>query len=68
MLIRPRVEEQSVRGLFWLSGMDVMYVHDGSENMEDSFILQLTDGRHQLDREVMVRVEPVNDEEPQLVR
>lgn len=45
-----------------------MYVHDDSENMEDSFILQLTDGRHQLDREVMVRVEPVNDEEPQLVR
>ncbi|TWW63720.1 FRAS1-related extracellular matrix protein 1 [Takifugu flavidus] len=50
------------------NGMDVMYVHDDSENMEDSFILQLTDGRHQLDREVMVRVEPVNDEKPQLVR
>lgn len=48
--------------------MDVMYVHDDSENMEDSFILQLDDGRHQVDREVMVRVVPVNDEEPRLVR
>lgn len=45
-----------------------MYKHDGSENMEDSFTLQVTDGRHQLDRQVTVRVVPVNDEEPRLLR
>lgn len=45
-----------------------MYVHDDSDTTEDSFILRLTDGRHELDREVMVSVVPVNDEEPRLVR
>lgn len=44
------------------------YTHDDSETAEDSFVLRLTDGRHQLDREVVVRVVPVNDEEPRLVR
>lgn len=45
-----------------------MYIHDDSENMEDSFIIQLTDGRHQLNREVIVKVLPVNDEEPRVIR
>uniref|UniRef100_A0A3Q3X746 FRAS1-related extracellular matrix protein 1 n=1 Tax=Mola mola TaxID=94237 RepID=A0A3Q3X746_MOLML len=50
------------------SGLDLMYIHDDSENMEDSFIIQLTDGRHQLNREVIVKVLPVNDEEPRVIR
>ncbi|KAM9425545.1 FRAS1-related extracellular matrix protein 1a [Pholidichthys leucotaenia] len=50
------------------NGMDLMYMHDDSENMEDSFTIQLTDGRHQLDRQMMVKVVPVNDEEPQIIR
>ncbi|KAF3836796.1 hypothetical protein F7725_004260 [Dissostichus mawsoni] len=48
--------------------MDLMYMHDDSENMEDSFTLQLTDGRHQLQRRVVVMVLPINDEEPRVVR
>ncbi|XP_028263008.1 FRAS1-related extracellular matrix protein 1a [Parambassis ranga] len=51
-----------------INGMDLMYMHDDSENMEDSFTIQLTDGRHQLHRQVMVKVLPVNDEEPHIVR
>lgn len=45
-----------------------MYLHDDSENMEDSFTIQLTDGQHQLQRQVMVEVVPVNDEEPCVIR
>uniref|UniRef100_A0A3Q3FCR4 Fras1 related extracellular matrix 1a n=1 Tax=Labrus bergylta TaxID=56723 RepID=A0A3Q3FCR4_9LABR len=51
-----------------LSGLDLMYLHDDSENMDDSFSIQLTDGRHQLHRQVMVKVLPVNDEEPRVIR
>ncbi|XP_059211374.1 FRAS1-related extracellular matrix protein 1a [Centropristis striata] len=51
-----------------LNGMDLMYMHDDSENMEDSFTIQLTDGRHQLQRQVMVKVLSVNDEEPHVIR
>ncbi|XP_022603580.1 FRAS1-related extracellular matrix protein 1 [Seriola dumerili] len=51
-----------------INGMDLMYMHDDSENMEDSFTIQLTDSRHQLHRQVMVQVLPVNDEEPHTIR
>ncbi|XP_073331288.1 FRAS1-related extracellular matrix protein 1a [Pagrus major] len=50
------------------NGMDLMYVHDDSENTEDSFTIQLTDSRHHLHRQVMVKVVPVNDEEPRVIR
>ncbi|XP_046904856.1 FRAS1-related extracellular matrix protein 1a isoform X3 [Hypomesus transpacificus] len=50
------------------NGMALMYKHDDTENMEDSFTLQLSDGKHSLQRRVMVRVLPVNDEEPQVIR
>ncbi|CAB1345182.1 unnamed protein product [Coregonus sp. 'balchen'] len=46
------------------NGMSLMYMHDDSENMVDSFTIQLTDGKHKLHRHVMVNVLPVNDEEP----
>ena len=48
--------------------MDLMYVHDDSETMEDSFTIQLTDGRHLIHRQVMIKVLPVNDEEPHTIR
>lgn len=48
--------------------MDLMYMHDDSENTEDSFTIQLTDGRHRLHRQVAVEVVPVNDEEPRVIR
>lgn len=50
------------------SGMDLMYMHDDSENTEDSFTIQLTDGRHHIHRQVTVKVVPVNDEEPRVIR
>ncbi|KAK2852025.1 hypothetical protein Q5P01_008301 [Channa striata] len=50
------------------NGMHVMYAHDDSENMEDSFTIQLTDGKHQLHRQLMVKVLAVNDEEPRVMR
>ncbi|KAF3697512.1 FRAS1-related extracellular matrix protein 1 [Channa argus] len=50
------------------NGMHLMYAHDDSENMEDSFTIQVTDGRHQLHKQVMVKVLPVNDEEPRVIR
>lgn len=49
-------------------GLDLVYLHDDSENMKDSFIIQLTDGKHKLQRQVMVEVVQVNDEEPRVIR
>ncbi|KAM6973309.1 FRAS1-related extracellular matrix protein 1-like [Aplochiton taeniatus] len=48
------------------SGMSLMYMHDDSENMKDSFTIQLTDGKHQLRRQVNVTVLPLNDERPEV--
>ncbi|XP_072314872.1 FRAS1-related extracellular matrix protein 1a [Eucyclogobius newberryi] len=50
------------------NGLGLMYMHDDSENMEDTFTIQLTDGKHKLHRQVMVKVLPVNDQEPQVIR
>ncbi|KAJ0055746.1 hypothetical protein NL108_011334, partial [Boleophthalmus pectinirostris] len=50
------------------NGLGLMYMHDDSENMEDSFTIQLTDGKHKLQKQVMVKVLPVNDQEPQVIR
>lgn len=50
------------------NGLGLMYVHDDSENMEDSFTVQVTDGKHQLHRRVTVKVLPVNDQEPHVIR
>uniref|UniRef100_A0A8C2KCV2 FRAS1-related extracellular matrix protein 1 n=1 Tax=Cyprinus carpio TaxID=7962 RepID=A0A8C2KCV2_CYPCA len=50
------------------NGMTLMYVHDDSESEQDGFIVQLSDGKHQLQKHVRVKVLPVNDEEPQLIR
>uniref|UniRef100_A0A665UUH8 Fras1 related extracellular matrix 1a n=1 Tax=Echeneis naucrates TaxID=173247 RepID=A0A665UUH8_ECHNA len=43
---------------YWLAGMNLMYMHDDSENMEDSFTIKLTDGRHELHKQVVVKVLP----------
>lgn len=52
----------------WLSGMNLMYIHDDSENMEDTFTIQLNDGRHQIQQQVAVKILPRNDEEPHVIR
>ncbi|XP_016405558.1 FRAS1-related extracellular matrix protein 1a [Sinocyclocheilus rhinocerous] len=50
------------------NGMTLMYVHDDSESEQDGFIVQLSDGKHQLQKHLRVKVLPVNDEEPQIIR
>ncbi|XP_068611805.1 FRAS1-related extracellular matrix protein 1a [Brachionichthys hirsutus] len=51
-----------------INGMDLMYMHDDSENLKDSFTIQLSDGNHKVHRQVMVQVLPVNDEAPRVIR
>lgn len=53
---------------YWISGMNLMYVHDDSETLEDSFTILLTDGKHQIQRRVTVQIVPQNDEEPSVIR
>uniref|UniRef100_A0AAY4DSI7 FRAS1-related extracellular matrix protein 1 n=1 Tax=Denticeps clupeoides TaxID=299321 RepID=A0AAY4DSI7_9TELE len=50
------------------NGMSLLYVHDGTENMHDSFTIQLTDGKHIVENQVVIKVLPVNDEEPHITR
>uniref|UniRef100_A0A3P9C444 Fras1 related extracellular matrix 1a n=1 Tax=Maylandia zebra TaxID=106582 RepID=A0A3P9C444_9CICH len=50
------------------TAVGVVYVHDDSESVEDSFTIQLTDGRHHVLKQVTVKVLQVNDEKPQLTR
>ncbi|KAF5895047.1 FRAS1-related extracellular matrix protein 1, partial [Clarias magur] len=50
------------------NGMTLMYLHDDSESEQDSFIIQLSDGKHQLQRKISVKVMPVNDEKPCIIR
>ncbi|NXD25972.1 FREM1 protein, partial [Spelaeornis formosus] len=48
------------------NGMKLMYMHDNSENLTDSFKIQLSDGKHKVLRTISVEVIPVNDEKPML--
>ncbi|XP_062868751.1 FRAS1-related extracellular matrix protein 1b [Trichomycterus rosablanca] len=49
-------------------GMKIMYVHDDTETLEDSFTMQLTDGKHSVQGTAWVRILPVNDEKPWLIK
>lgn len=46
--------------------MKLMYMHDNSENLTDSFKIQLSDGKHEVLRTISVKVIPINDEKPVL--
>ncbi|NXC10324.1 FREM1 protein, partial [Orthonyx spaldingii] len=48
------------------NGMKLMYMHDNSENLTDSFKIQLSDGKHKVFRTISVKVIAVNDEKPVL--
>lgn len=50
------------------NGMTVMYMHDDSESRQDGFTIELTDGKHQLQKHVTVKVVPINDETPRVIR
>uniref|UniRef100_H2ZSC5 FRAS1 related extracellular matrix 1 n=1 Tax=Latimeria chalumnae TaxID=7897 RepID=H2ZSC5_LATCH len=48
--------------------MKLMYMHDDSENMADSFTVQLSDGKHKVRKAVSVKIIPLNDEKPILLK
>ncbi|XP_075451979.1 FRAS1-related extracellular matrix protein 1 isoform X2 [Ascaphus truei] len=50
------------------NGMKLMYVHDDTENLADSFTIQLSDGKHAVKRTIFVNVIAVNDEKPVLTK
>ncbi|KAL2079429.1 hypothetical protein ACEWY4_025173 [Coilia grayii] len=50
------------------NGMTLVYMHDDSDTETDVFDVELTDGKHTLQRRVSVTVLPVNDQEPQIIR
>ncbi|NXA48206.1 FREM1 protein, partial [Nothocercus julius] len=49
-----------------MKGRKLIYMHDDSENLTDSFTIQLSDGKHKVFRTISVEVIPVNDEKPVL--
>uniref|UniRef100_H2ZYY2 FRAS1 related extracellular matrix 2b n=1 Tax=Latimeria chalumnae TaxID=7897 RepID=H2ZYY2_LATCH len=47
-------------------GSTIMYEHDDSEIKEDSFDIQLTDGKHIVEKTVLIMVITVDDETPRM--
>uniref|UniRef100_A0A8C5P888 FRAS1 related extracellular matrix 3 n=1 Tax=Leptobrachium leishanense TaxID=445787 RepID=A0A8C5P888_9ANUR len=45
---------------------NIVYEHDDSETMKDSFELLLTDGEHKVEKKVLIMVIPVDDETPRM--
>ncbi|KAM9330675.1 FRAS1-related extracellular matrix protein 1 [Gastrophryne carolinensis] len=50
------------------NGMTLAYMHDDSENLEDSFTIQLSDGIHQVQKTIFVTISGINDETPVLTK
>ncbi|XP_017206108.3 FRAS1-related extracellular matrix protein 2 [Oryctolagus cuniculus] len=44
----------------------IIYEHDDSETQEDSFVIKLTDGKHSVEKMVLIMVIPVDDETPRM--
>uniref|UniRef100_A0A8C4YTM9 FRAS1-related extracellular matrix protein N-terminal domain-containing protein n=1 Tax=Gopherus evgoodei TaxID=1825980 RepID=A0A8C4YTM9_9SAUR len=49
-------------------GLMLVYMHDDTESLEDSFTIQLTDGKHTVQGTLYIYIMPVNDEIPHLSR
>ncbi|XP_061888272.1 FRAS1-related extracellular matrix protein 3 [Entelurus aequoreus] len=45
---------------------NIVYEHDDSETTEDSFVIRLTDGKHKVEKKVLIVVIPVDDETPRM--
>ncbi|CAH2293764.1 FRAS1-related extracellular matrix 1 isoform X1 [Pelobates cultripes] len=50
------------------NGMKLIYMHDDSESLVDSFTIQLSDGKHEIKRTIFVNIVGVNDEKPTLTK
>ncbi|KAJ8277504.1 hypothetical protein GJAV_G00075890 [Gymnothorax javanicus] len=49
-------------------GMKIIYMHDDTETLKDAFTMQLTDGRHIVQGRAHIRILPVNDEKPRMLK
>ncbi|XP_072900029.1 FRAS1-related extracellular matrix protein 2-like [Hemitrygon akajei] len=47
-------------------GSSIVYEHDDSETKEDSFNIQLTDGKYTVEKTVIIMVIPLDDETPRM--
>ncbi|XP_060735779.1 FRAS1-related extracellular matrix protein 1b [Tachysurus vachellii] len=62
----PPVQSFTMQAL--QQGIKIMYMHDDTETREDTFTMQLTDGRHAVQGTAWVHILPVNDEKPRLIK
>nr|XP_023416197.1 FRAS1-related extracellular matrix protein 2 [Cavia porcellus] len=49
-----------------IESSSIIYEHDDSETQGDSFMIKLTDGRHSVEKMVVIMVIPVDDETPRM--
>eukprot|EP00079_Xenopus_tropicalis_P015862 XP_004914006.1 PREDICTED: FRAS1-related extracellular matrix protein 1 [Xenopus tropicalis] len=49
-------------------GMELVYLHDDTDTLHDSFAIQLTDGKHTVQETLHIYIMPLNDERPHLIR
>ncbi len=52
----------------WEQNVQIIYRHDGSENLEDTFTLQVSDGKHVAKSTGSVQIQALNDEHPQMAK
>ncbi|XP_077427082.1 FRAS1-related extracellular matrix protein 3 [Vanacampus margaritifer] len=45
---------------------NIVYEHDDSETKDDSFVIRLSDGKHTVEKKVLIMVIPVDDETPRM--
>ncbi|KAG7327532.1 hypothetical protein KOW79_009138 [Hemibagrus wyckioides] len=67
-ILRRSIPVQSFTIQALRQGMKIMYMHDDTETREDTFTMQLTDGRHAVQGTAWVHILPVNDEKPRLIK